>query len=167
MISCGVPEDMLSRVHIYDVIGQPELGKIINDCGEYNISKAKDEVIFVALEAIRAHSDAGAILLECTDLPPHAAAIQAATNLPVFDATSMVKFIHSLCEFSDDSVIPVGENQYEADDNNYCRNVNEIRNIRESAGESSFSENRGGTTNNKKPLQRRKYKAIVALQNAA
>lgn len=96
LLSCGVKEEYHERLHIYDIIGQPELGKIITDCGEYDISKARKEVVSVAKTALNDFPDAGAILLECTDLPPHSFAIQAATNLPVFDSTSMVKFVHKL-----------------------------------------------------------------------
>ena len=96
--ACGVRQEQRKRVFVYDVINEPELGKIIRDCGTYNISKAREEVVSVALKAQKEHGDVGAILLECTDLPPHAAAIQAATNLPVFDATSMVKFVQTLPE---------------------------------------------------------------------
>lgn len=33
--------------------------------------------------------------LECSDLPPYAAAVQGAVNLPVFDFTTMINYIHS------------------------------------------------------------------------
>ncbi len=96
--SCGVSKEMMERINVYDVIGEPELGKIITDCGSYDIEKGKKEVVSITQRAVSEHGDAGAILLECTDLPPYAAAIQAATNLPVFDATSMVKFVQTLPE---------------------------------------------------------------------
>lgn len=97
--ACGVNHEMMEKCYIYDIIGQPELGKIITDCGEYDISKAREEVVSVAVGAVDDHPDIGAFLLECTDLPPHSYAIQEATNMPVFDATIMIKFIQELvCE---------------------------------------------------------------------
>ena len=98
MESCGVSKDMQGNCYIYDIINEVELGKIITDCGEYDITKGREEVVAVAQKAVEEHEDIGAILLECTDLPPHSFAIQAATNLPVFDSTTMVKFVHSLME---------------------------------------------------------------------
>jgi len=37
----------------------------------------------------------GAILLECSLLPPYAAAVQARTGLPVFDYNTMIRYVHS------------------------------------------------------------------------
>ena len=38
----------------------------------------------------------GAFLLECTDMPPCSYYIQKELNVPVFDATSMVKFLNRI-----------------------------------------------------------------------
>lgn len=94
--ACGVSQEMCERCYIYDIIHQPELGKIITDCGQYDITKARNEVISIAANIVNAHEDVGAFLLECTDLPPHSYAIQETTNIPVFDSTTMIKFIHTL-----------------------------------------------------------------------
>lgn len=96
LFSCGVSEEQLSRIHIFDIINEKELGRIIKDCGEYNVTEARNEVVNVVVEAVRKYNNIGAILLECTDLPPHSYAIQDAVNLPVFDVTTMIKFIQSL-----------------------------------------------------------------------
>jgi Asp/Glu/hydantoin racemase len=40
------------------------------------------------------HQDLGAFVLECTQLPVAAAAIQEATGLPVFDVTTLLKWVH-------------------------------------------------------------------------
>ena len=44
------------------------------------------------------HPEIGAIVLECTNMPPYRADIQAATGLPVFDITTLVRMVHdSVC----------------------------------------------------------------------
>jgi hypothetical protein len=46
---------------------------------------------------LQENDDIGAILLECTELSPHAAAVQEATRLPVWDYTTLTKWIYSGC----------------------------------------------------------------------
>jgi Asp/Glu/hydantoin racemase len=50
----------------------------------------------VAKELILKQPDIGAIVLECTNLPPSAAAIQEATGLPVFDIVTLIYMIHDV-----------------------------------------------------------------------
>lgn len=45
-------------------------------------------------EFVDEHKDIGAILLECSDLPPYAKAIQDITGLPVFDFNTMIDLIY-------------------------------------------------------------------------
>jgi hypothetical protein len=40
-------------------------------------------------------SAVGAILLECSLLPPYAAALQAAVGVPVFDYVTMINYVFS------------------------------------------------------------------------
>ena len=39
------------------------------------------------------HPEIGAILLECSDLPPYAWAVQKASGLPVFDFISLINWV--------------------------------------------------------------------------
>ena len=48
-----------------------------------------------AVEIINENEDIGAILLECSDMPPYAYAIQSETQLPVFDFITLIKFLHT------------------------------------------------------------------------
>ena len=49
------------------------------------MEKEENEVISLAAVAKQEHPAPGAILLECTDLPPFAAAVREALNLQVYD----------------------------------------------------------------------------------
>lgn len=48
------------------------------------------EVVDAALALVARHPNVGAILCECTNLPPHAAAIAEATGRPVFDIIGFI-----------------------------------------------------------------------------
>ena len=48
----------------------------------------------VATSLVAEHPEIGAFLLECSDLPPYAADIQAATGLPVFDFITLIDWVH-------------------------------------------------------------------------
>lgn len=56
--------------------------------------KLTKELTEVIGELCDKDSDIGAILLECSDLPPYARAIQARTGLPVFDFNSMIDMVY-------------------------------------------------------------------------
>ena len=53
-----------------------------------------DDLIALARAQVEAHPEIGAILLECSDLPPYAADIHDATGLPVFDFITLIDWVH-------------------------------------------------------------------------
>jgi Asp/Glu/hydantoin racemase len=44
---------------------------------------------------VERHPEVGAIVLECTNMPPYAAPIREATGLPVFDITTLIRLVHA------------------------------------------------------------------------
>lgn len=44
---------------------------------------------------LNAHPEIGAVLLECSDLPPYSADIQRSTGLPVFDFITLINWAHN------------------------------------------------------------------------
>lgn len=60
---------------------------------EFNNAIVREEVVNAARE-LAEENNLGAILLECSDLPPYAADIQRAVNLPVFDYISLHNWMH-------------------------------------------------------------------------
>jgi hypothetical protein len=61
---------------------------------ELDVELAREEHVRVARRLVSEHPDVGAIVLECTNMPPYAADIQQATGRPVFDITSLVRLAH-------------------------------------------------------------------------
>ena len=53
-----------------------------------------ETVVNAAKKLTKEHSDVGAILLECSDIPPYAYLVQDAVNLPVFDFITMINWVH-------------------------------------------------------------------------
>lgn len=51
------------------------------------------DLVKAAQKLINERPDIGAILLECSDLPPYASDIQRATGLPVFDFITLINWV--------------------------------------------------------------------------
>lgn len=60
---------------------------------ELDNERLTKDLVKVAQELISGNQDIGAILLECSDLPPYACDIQAATGLPVFDFITLINWV--------------------------------------------------------------------------
>jgi aspartate/glutamate racemase len=68
---------------------------VLEEKGSLDSDLIENEVLSVAKELVTNNPDVGAILLECSDLPPYAHAIQVEFNLPVFDFTTMIQYVHT------------------------------------------------------------------------
>ena len=62
---------------------------------DMDIALAEQDVVEAGKELVAKHPDVGAIVLECTNMPPYAAALQAAVGRPVYDIYSMVTWFHA------------------------------------------------------------------------
>ncbi len=62
---------------------------------ELDVDAARDEHVRIARRLLGDHPDVGAIVLECTNMPPYTADIQRVTGLPVFDIVSLVRLVHA------------------------------------------------------------------------
>ena len=67
---------------------------LLDDQLELDVELARREHEAVARRMVDAHPEIGAIVLECTNMPPYRGDIQAATGLPVFDITTLVRMVH-------------------------------------------------------------------------
>ncbi len=68
---------------------------ILEEKGTLDSGKIEKEVVGVARKIVREHPEVGALLLECSDLPPYAHAIQKEIQLPVFDFFTMIHYVHT------------------------------------------------------------------------
>ncbi|WP_251197883.1 aspartate/glutamate racemase family protein [Anaerotardibacter muris] len=62
---------------------------------ELDNGKLTADLAALAKQVATDHPEVGALLLECSDLPPYAYAMQAATGLPVYDFITMINWAHS------------------------------------------------------------------------
>ncbi|MGI9643320.1 MAG: hypothetical protein ACR2N9_11140 [Acidimicrobiia bacterium] len=62
--------------------------------GRYNPVKMENDIVTVAKQMIEEH-DIGSILLECTELSPHAVAVQEVVHMPVWDYTTLTEWIYA------------------------------------------------------------------------
>ncbi len=76
-------------------IEDTEFGKVFfNGLDHIDIALAEKEMLDVTEKMLRENPDIGAIVLECTNMPPFARAIQQKTGLPVFDIITLIKYVH-------------------------------------------------------------------------
>ncbi len=68
---------------------------ILEEKGTLDSDLIESEVVGVAKKLITENPDIGALVLECSDLPPYAHAIQKEVNLPIFDFTTMIQYVHT------------------------------------------------------------------------
>ncbi len=72
-----------------------EFQKIRSDINAtLDVGKLEKQVLHLAEEMVRGHTPIVAIVLECTDLPPFAAAIRKSTGLPVFDIVTLAHMVY-------------------------------------------------------------------------
>jgi len=67
----------------------------IAETGLLDAEKVEAEVVTTARQMIAAHPEMRAVLLECSLLPPYAAAVHEAVELPVFDYITMINYVFS------------------------------------------------------------------------
>jgi Asp/Glu/hydantoin racemase len=65
-------------------------GQVLGDEAELDFRRARAEHVAAATAMIAAEPRIGAFVLECTNMPPYAADIAAATSRPVYDLTTLV-----------------------------------------------------------------------------
>jgi hypothetical protein len=84
-----------SRLVIAGLEKKPEFtAAVFDEKGSIDTELIEREVLEV-VEEVRSDVAVRAILLECSLLPPYAAAVQEKTGLPVFDYNTMINYVYS------------------------------------------------------------------------
>ena len=89
---CGIEDG--SSLCIADLRHGENFSAIMEDRGSFDNAETRREVVAAAVKLVEDNPDIGAILLECSDMPPYASAIQAATRRPVYDFISLIKWLN-------------------------------------------------------------------------
>lgn len=95
--SIGVPNSDMLVIEGMD--GKEEFNRIQYNKQSFNNTKLCREIVETAVRMVKDYPDIGAILLECSDLPPYSVFVQNAVSLPVFDFITMINWVHhSICQ---------------------------------------------------------------------
>ncbi len=91
----GVSAGDMKRVVIYGNEDGEQMKLITGETGSFNPKALEKELVDLATRMIKEHPDVGAVVLECTEFPPYAHAIQHAIRRNVWDFVTMTNFMHA------------------------------------------------------------------------
>lgn len=96
LAAAGITDDCSrSRLSIVGLDNCEEaVGALMEQKGTLDEDLFRNEVLGAASTLCGRGVDLGAILLECSELPPYSADVQKITGLPVFDFVSMIRFMY-------------------------------------------------------------------------
>jgi hypothetical protein len=62
---------------------------------DMDVALAAADILDAGRELVSRHPDIGAIVLECTNMPPYAFALREVVGLPVYDVYSLITWLHA------------------------------------------------------------------------
>jgi Asp/Glu/hydantoin racemase len=68
---------------------------ILGEKHDMDVDLAARDILDAGRHLMDTHPDVGAIVLECTNMPPYAHALRAALDVPVFDIYSLITWLHA------------------------------------------------------------------------
>jgi hypothetical protein len=85
-----------NKVIIRGLETEPEFkSAVLDEKGSIDAALVEREVVGAVRQIREEHPDLGAVLFECSMLPPYARAVQDATGLPVFDFVTMIDYLYA------------------------------------------------------------------------
>ena len=98
MENCGLSRELqASRVVVEGCENDPEFAYAMTADGKFNASRMERDILEGIKRLLKKDKDIAMILLECTELPPHAVAVQKMVKMPVWDFTSLTNWVYSGC----------------------------------------------------------------------
>ena len=98
MENCGLSRELqASRVVVEGCQDDPEFAAVMSLNGKLNANLFERDILEGIKRLLKKDKDIAMILLECTELPPHAVAVQKMVKMPVWDFTSLTNFVYSGC----------------------------------------------------------------------
>ena len=86
----------VDRITVAGLENQPKFREaIFEGAGSMDAQGVESEVVEQAKRMLAADPRIAAMLFECANLPPYAAAIRTALGLPVYDAVTMIGHVHA------------------------------------------------------------------------
>jgi hypothetical protein len=86
----------LDRVEVLGLQGAPSFAHPIgNNLPTMDLVAAEREIVALVAGWTASHPELGALVLECTNLPPYSPTIQQATGLPLWDVVTLVRWAYS------------------------------------------------------------------------
>ncbi|MEO8715279.1 MAG: aspartate/glutamate racemase family protein, partial [Acetobacteraceae bacterium] len=93
LVAAGVPHD----TPVVGTEGGREFFRVLikAEKDDMDVILAEEDIIDAGRELLARHPDVGAVVLECTNMPPFAAALRDALDVPIFDIYSMISWFHA------------------------------------------------------------------------
>jgi Asp/Glu/hydantoin racemase len=95
LAAVGITSDVRERVELTGLEHCTNFQNFIHERAALDFDAVRAEVVDTVTSAVRSNPGIGAIVLECTNLPPFTPAIKEATGLPVWDAVSMINWLNA------------------------------------------------------------------------
>jgi Asp/Glu/hydantoin racemase len=68
---------------------------ILGEKQDMDVASAARDILRAGRTLMRQHPDVGAIVLECTNMPPYAHALREALGVPIYDVYSLITWLHA------------------------------------------------------------------------
>ena len=89
---CGIGDDV--NTVVIGLEHNPEWNKLFDGSNaEADMAVVEKEIVGTVKDEVAKHPEIGAIVLECTDLPPFAQTLRKELGMPVFDFNSMISYM--------------------------------------------------------------------------